>query len=512
MSSVSRPVSGQTPMRGMIEEQSVQSASVKGSVSSSESVIDASIMSSVSIVKEGSESSGMSELVDRMLKYQPPPNLTAEMGKTVEDVIKYMKSTAELLRVMALSTPASITHPIQTCLSDLDCLATVVYHCGMYRDGGVSHVVPTSGPKVNEVVAVCDLSLREAGDAKPWPDLPPNLRLKCLTAPDGQGWKALSQSMLGDTKCWQVLCLCWCAHVFLHKDELSVLASKNGDMIPFSDYMYSVTSVYLCDQQDCNTDDLFWLYLRNIADPSTGAFLEIAEFSIVTQIWGIRLLLGFYWDGKVSPVWVYDSGQNDSTDIYIVADSDLYYGFCAQATVQRRVVSGAFTEVKGKKGKNGGPARVVSDGTKKGPASPRQDTKPVEPAVTPLPPSEALPVKGEVVAVSYGDDDSVQDNDELEESFSALDAPRQSEADAQGGEERLGLSPEQISAVNFLRALKVKISFHFVNGNPIIVPLPESPGASLPQGIEGLLSQIQSSVRRANDITESANALRLLMS
>ena len=97
MSSVSRPVSGQTPMRGMIEEQSVQSASVKGSVSSSESVIDASIMSSVSIVKGGSESSGMSELVDRMLKYQPPPNLTAEMGETVDDVIKYMKSTAELL-------------------------------------------------------------------------------------------------------------------------------------------------------------------------------------------------------------------------------------------------------------------------------------------------------------------------------------------------------------------------------------------------------------------------------
>ena len=43
-------------MRGMIEEQSVQSASVKGSVSSSESVIDASNRSSVSIVKEGSES------------------------------------------------------------------------------------------------------------------------------------------------------------------------------------------------------------------------------------------------------------------------------------------------------------------------------------------------------------------------------------------------------------------------------------------------------------------------
>ena len=47
MSSVSRTVSGQTPMRGMIEEQSVQSASVKGSMLSSESVIDASTMSSV---------------------------------------------------------------------------------------------------------------------------------------------------------------------------------------------------------------------------------------------------------------------------------------------------------------------------------------------------------------------------------------------------------------------------------------------------------------------------------
>ena len=118
MSSVSRPVSGQTPMRGMIEEQSVQSASVKGSVSSSESVIDASIMSSVSIVKEGSESSGMSELVDRMLKYQPPPNLTAEMGKTVDDVIKYMKSTAELLsrswrmlKMSLYSLKFASTHP-----------------------------------------------------------------------------------------------------------------------------------------------------------------------------------------------------------------------------------------------------------------------------------------------------------------------------------------------------------------------------------------------------------------
>ena len=48
MSSVSRTVSGQTPMRGMIEDQSVQSASVKGSMMSNDSVIDASVMSSVS--------------------------------------------------------------------------------------------------------------------------------------------------------------------------------------------------------------------------------------------------------------------------------------------------------------------------------------------------------------------------------------------------------------------------------------------------------------------------------
>ena len=85
-------------MRGMIEEQSIQSASVKGSRLSSEPVIDVSNMSSVSIVKAGSESSGMSELVDRILKYQPPPSLTEEMGETVDDVIKYRKKTAELLR------------------------------------------------------------------------------------------------------------------------------------------------------------------------------------------------------------------------------------------------------------------------------------------------------------------------------------------------------------------------------------------------------------------------------
>ena len=42
MSSVSRGVSGLIPIRGMIEKQSVQSASVKGSTKSSDSVIDAS--------------------------------------------------------------------------------------------------------------------------------------------------------------------------------------------------------------------------------------------------------------------------------------------------------------------------------------------------------------------------------------------------------------------------------------------------------------------------------------
>ena len=60
----SRTVSGQTPIGGMIEEQSVQSASVKGSMKSSNCVVDASVTSSVPIIKEGSESPGMSELVD----------------------------------------------------------------------------------------------------------------------------------------------------------------------------------------------------------------------------------------------------------------------------------------------------------------------------------------------------------------------------------------------------------------------------------------------------------------
>ena len=49
-------------MGGMIEEQSVQSASVKGSIMSSDSVIGASIMSSVPIVKAGSESPGVSDV------------------------------------------------------------------------------------------------------------------------------------------------------------------------------------------------------------------------------------------------------------------------------------------------------------------------------------------------------------------------------------------------------------------------------------------------------------------
>ena len=91
MSSVSRPVSGQTPMRGMIEEQSVQSASVKGSMMSSDYVINVSVMSGIPIVEEGSESPEMSEFVDRMLEYQPPPYFTAEMDEAVDEVIKYMK-------------------------------------------------------------------------------------------------------------------------------------------------------------------------------------------------------------------------------------------------------------------------------------------------------------------------------------------------------------------------------------------------------------------------------------
>ena len=67
---------------------------------SSDSVIDVSVMSSVPIVEEGSESPGMSELVDRMLEYQPPPYFTAEMDEAVDEVINYMKTTAELIRIL----------------------------------------------------------------------------------------------------------------------------------------------------------------------------------------------------------------------------------------------------------------------------------------------------------------------------------------------------------------------------------------------------------------------------
>ena len=56
MGSVSGTVSALTPMRGMIEEQSVQSASVKASLKSSGCVIDASVMSSMSIIKLDSQS------------------------------------------------------------------------------------------------------------------------------------------------------------------------------------------------------------------------------------------------------------------------------------------------------------------------------------------------------------------------------------------------------------------------------------------------------------------------
>ena len=55
---------------------------------SSDSVIDVSVISSVPIVEEGSESPETSELVDRMLEYQPHPH-----------EIKYMKTKAELLRL-----------------------------------------------------------------------------------------------------------------------------------------------------------------------------------------------------------------------------------------------------------------------------------------------------------------------------------------------------------------------------------------------------------------------------
>ena len=84
-------------MGGMIHEQPLQSASVNGSMKSSDSFIDASVMSSVPIIKEGSESPEMSELVDRRLENQPPSHLTAKMGEAVDEVIKYLMTKAELL-------------------------------------------------------------------------------------------------------------------------------------------------------------------------------------------------------------------------------------------------------------------------------------------------------------------------------------------------------------------------------------------------------------------------------
>ena len=79
----------------MTGEQSAQSGSGTGSTKSSDSIINGSMMSGVPINKEGC--SNVSELVDRMLAYQPPSHLTAEMGEAVDEVIKYMKTIAELL-------------------------------------------------------------------------------------------------------------------------------------------------------------------------------------------------------------------------------------------------------------------------------------------------------------------------------------------------------------------------------------------------------------------------------
>ena len=76
----------------------------------------------------------------------------------------------------------------------------------------------------------------------------------------------------------QVLRLCWCAHVFLHKDELSVPASKNGDMIPFSDYMFSVTSVYDTITAIKRTSmleiDAFILFFRAIKASRSRSLIE----------------------------------------------------------------------------------------------------------------------------------------------------------------------------------------------------------------------------------------------
>ena len=64
---------------------------------SSDPVIDASLMSSVLNVlnKEGSESQEMFEPVDRMLAYRPPPQLTAEMGEAVDEVISILQLNSQ---------------------------------------------------------------------------------------------------------------------------------------------------------------------------------------------------------------------------------------------------------------------------------------------------------------------------------------------------------------------------------------------------------------------------------
>ena len=53
--------------------------------------INAFVIYSMPIVEGGSESPETSELVYRMLEYQPPSHLTAEMDEAVDEVIKYMK-------------------------------------------------------------------------------------------------------------------------------------------------------------------------------------------------------------------------------------------------------------------------------------------------------------------------------------------------------------------------------------------------------------------------------------
>ena len=58
-----------------------------------------------------------------MLEYQPPPNLTEEMGETVDDVIKYMKSTAEHLRKIEIAELCKGVH----CVDLGESFATYIY-------------------------------------------------------------------------------------------------------------------------------------------------------------------------------------------------------------------------------------------------------------------------------------------------------------------------------------------------------------------------------------------------